>query len=129
MLETGTCPPSFEKRLYLQQMCSRGYTVSKSSLNLFWASDLLHRLSHGPTVGDNRVEHIEGGDGYDQSIAMAEFGDPHSVENGDRPQHFAVCLGGGRARFRVSAVLSVRLDPGRVGLYHVYFCSCCVSNY
>ncbi|KAF8540131.1 putative peptidase domain-containing protein [Trichophaea hybrida] len=89
-LETVICDPSFEKRLYLQQMCSRGYTVSKSPLNLFWASDLLHRLFHVPMISEKRIKHIAGADGYDGSLELATAGDQRTVENSDSLQYFAL---------------------------------------
>lgn len=89
-LETVICGPSFEKRFYLQQMCSRGYTVSKSPLNLFWASDLLHRMFHVPTISEGRIEHVAGADGYDGSLELAMSGEPRAVENSDSLQYFAL---------------------------------------
>ncbi|KAF8249160.1 zincin, partial [Wilcoxina mikolae CBS 423.85] len=88
--QTVICGPSFEKRLYLQQMCSRGYTVSKSPLNLFWGSDLLHRVFHVPAISEGRINHIKGADGYDGTLELAKSGEPRAVENSDGLQYFAL---------------------------------------
>lgn len=39
-------------------MCALGYTVAGSKSNTFWASDLMHRLYHMPTLGEGAVEHF-----------------------------------------------------------------------
>ncbi|KAI5816121.1 major allergen Asp F2 [Pyronema omphalodes] len=88
--ETVICGPSYLERLYLPLMCSRGYQVSKSKLNLFWGSDLLHRLFHVPAVSEDNVEHVKGADGYEGTLKLAESNDPRTVINSDGIQYFAL---------------------------------------
>ncbi|KAI5785424.1 major allergen Asp F2 [Pyronema domesticum] len=88
--ETVICGPSYLERLYLPQMCSRGYEISKSKLNLFWGSDLMHRLFHVPAISENNVEHVKGADGYEGTLKLAEANDVRTVENSDGLQYFAL---------------------------------------
>ena len=69
-------------------MCSRGYTVSGSKTNTFWASDMMHRLFHLPVVSEGLVGHLA--DGYEESLELAKRGDGSAVANTDSLQYFAL---------------------------------------
>lgn len=86
--ETVICPLSFEKRLSLEQLCSRGYTVANSPLNTFFAVDLLHRVFHVPAISEGIVEH------YSEDSAgvleLAQTTSIFSVRDTDALQYFAI---------------------------------------
>lgn len=75
--ETVICPPSYTLRLSLTQMCSRDYTVAGNKTNIFWASDLMHRLLHVPGVSEDAVLHYS--DGYEQVLEWAKIKDESKV--------------------------------------------------
>src|SRR5690606_1864667 len=68
--ETVICPPSYTKRLRLEKMCTESYTVAGNKTNIFWASDLMHRLLHVPGVSEDAVKHYS--DGYQQVLDYAK---------------------------------------------------------
>lgn len=69
-------------------MCGMGYTVSGSETNTFWASDLLHRLYHVPTIGQNWVDHFA--DGYDEVLDLAIDNATLSSHDSETLQYFAL---------------------------------------
>jgi hypothetical protein len=69
-------------------MCGMGYTVSESETNTFWASDLLHRLYHVPTIGQNWVDHFA--DGYDEVLDLAIENATLSTHDSETLQYFAL---------------------------------------
>lgn len=69
-------------------MCGRGYTVSKSKTNTFWASDLMHRLYHVPAVGYGYIEHYI--HSYDDAINFAKNGTKTNTHDSDVLQYFAL---------------------------------------
>ncbi|KAF7532913.1 hypothetical protein G7054_g7533 [Neopestalotiopsis clavispora] len=57
--ETVICPLSYETRKPLDGMCGYGYTVAQGSLNFYFASDLIHRFFHMPSLAiDNPSEAV-----------------------------------------------------------------------
>ncbi|RPA73082.1 zincin, partial [Ascobolus immersus RN42] len=66
--ETVICPPSYTLRLPLSKFCD-GTTVAGNKTNIFWASDLLHRLLHVPGVSEEAVLHYS--DGYQEVLDWA----------------------------------------------------------
>ncbi|KAK1918061.1 hypothetical protein P3342_000779 [Pyrenophora teres f. teres] len=58
--ETVICDLSYQIRKPLEAMCMLGYNVANGPTNYFWASDLVHRLLHLPSVGEGVVEHYIG---------------------------------------------------------------------
>ena len=69
-------------------MCGFGYDVANGATNLYWASDLLHRLLHVPKVGEGVVEHYAGE--YDEVLELAETNSAEAVRNSDSLQYFAL---------------------------------------
>jgi len=68
-------------------MCGLGYTVGGSKTNVFWASDLMHRLYHMPAIGYGYIEHYV--ESYDEALAAAK----NSTTNGhdsNALQYFAL---------------------------------------
>jgi hypothetical protein len=66
-----------------------GYNVANSATNLYWASDLFHRLLHVPSVGEGTVEHYSTGK-YPAVVAMAKTNSSWSVRDSDTLQYFAL---------------------------------------
>jgi hypothetical protein len=66
-----------------------GYNVANGATNLYWASDLLHRLLHIPKVGEGAVEHYSTGK-YPGVISMAKTNATWSVRDSDTLQYFAL---------------------------------------
>ncbi|KAJ5675947.1 hypothetical protein N7462_008844 [Penicillium macrosclerotiorum] len=86
--ETVICDLSYETRRSLSTMCALGYTVSEYETNTFWASDLLHRLYHVPSIGQNYVEHFA--DGYEEVIDLAVENAELSTHDSETLQYFAL---------------------------------------
>lgn len=85
--ETVICDFSYENRLYLSQVCSRGYTVANSKNTLYWASDLLHRIWH-TSMGQGTVGHFA--DSYEDCLALAKDAPNEAVRNSDTLRFFAL---------------------------------------
>ncbi|KAM6514513.1 Prenylated Rab acceptor protein 1 [Fusarium solani] len=86
--ETVICPLSFEIRRNLDQVCNRGYTVAASKLNTYWATDLMHRILHVPTVSEEVVDHFASA--YTEVTALAKKDPSQSVIDSNTLQFFAI---------------------------------------
>ncbi|KAG5752300.1 hypothetical protein H9Q69_010737 [Fusarium xylarioides] len=86
--ETVICPLSFEIRRSLDSVCGLGYTVAQSKLNTFWATDLLHRVLHVPTISEGIVDHFA--EDYAEAIELAKTDPSKSVIDSDALQYFAI---------------------------------------
>lgn len=86
--ETVICPRSFEIRRGLDSVCNLGYTVAQSKLNTFWATDLMHRIFHVPTVSEGVVDHFA--EEYPDVLALAKSDPSKSVIDSDTLQYFAI---------------------------------------
>ncbi|KAF2279793.1 zincin [Westerdykella ornata] len=86
--ETVICPLSYETRRPLVAMCGLGYTVANSETNIYWASDLVHRLFHVPKIGEGVVEHYA--DGYEGALELAKTKPEETVRNSETLQYFAL---------------------------------------
>lgn len=82
------CDLSYETRRSLSQMCALGYNVAESPRNTFWASDLMHRLYHIPSIGAGHIEHYA--DDYEEVIELAAGNDTHSTHDSNALQYFAL---------------------------------------
>jgi hypothetical protein len=69
-------------------MCGLGYTVAKSPLNTFWATDLLHRAFHVPGISEGVVDHFT--DDYAGALELAKTDPAKSAIDSDVLQYFAV---------------------------------------
>ncbi|KAF2135043.1 zincin [Dothidotthia symphoricarpi CBS 119687] len=87
--ETVICDPSYELRRPLEGMCMHGYTVATGATNFYWASDLLHRLLHVPSVGEGVVEHY-GEHTYPGVLELAQENATYASRNSDSLQYFAL---------------------------------------
>jgi hypothetical protein len=67
-----------------------GYDVANSATNFYWASDLLHRLLHIPSVGEGVVEHYGDASKYPGVLALAESNPSEAIRNSDTLQYFAL---------------------------------------
>lgn len=69
-----------------------GYNVANGATNYFWASDLVHRLLHLPSVGEGVVEHYIGEEGekYPGVINLAKTNATFAVKDSDALQYFAL---------------------------------------
>ncbi|KAF4449039.1 hypothetical protein F53441_7689 [Fusarium austroafricanum] len=86
--ETVICPRSFEIRRNLDSVCGLGYTVAQSKLNTFWATDLLHRVLHVPTISEGVVDHFA--ENYAEALELAKSDPAKSVIDSDALQYFAI---------------------------------------
>lgn len=86
--ETVICPLSFEIRRSLDSVCGLGYTVAQSKLNTFWATDLLHRVLHVPTISEETVDHFA--EDYADVLALAKSDPEKSAIDSDTLQYFAI---------------------------------------
>ncbi|KAJ4252860.1 Prenylated Rab acceptor protein 1 [Fusarium torreyae] len=86
--ETVICPLSFEIRRGLDSVCNLGYTVAQSKLNTFWATDLLHRVLHVPTISEETVDHFA--ENYVEVLELAKSDPSKSAIDSDAIQYFAI---------------------------------------
>ncbi|KAI9151994.1 Major allergen Asp [Paramyrothecium foliicola] len=86
--ETVICPRSFEIRRHLSSVCGLGYTVVESPLNTFWATDLLHRVLHVPTISQDLVHHYT--EDYAGILELAKTDSSKTVLDSDALQYFAI---------------------------------------
>ncbi|KAI9711438.1 MAG: hypothetical protein M1812_007183 [Candelaria pacifica] len=86
--ETVICPLSYDTRLGLESLCTHGYTVSQSPANTYWASDLMHRLYHMPSIGEDYVEHFT--EEYPDVLELAKNNNTYSGHDSDTLQFFAL---------------------------------------
>ncbi|KAH8201625.1 hypothetical protein TruAng_004231 [Truncatella angustata] len=86
--ETVICPLSYETRKPLDGLCGYGYTVASGALNVYFASDLIHRLFHMPSVGEGVVEHYA--DTYTDCLELATSSPEQAVRNTHTLQYFAL---------------------------------------
>lgn len=68
-------------------MCNLGYTVAGSPLNMFWATDLLHRVLHVPKISEGVVEHAA--DEYGDVLDLAKADPALSAKDIHTLQYFA----------------------------------------
>lgn len=90
--ETVICPRSFDIRRPLSAVCNGGYTVANSPLNTYWATDLMHRIFHVPTVSEEVVEHYSDGENgkYAGALELAKTNSSFSGIDSDTLQLFAI---------------------------------------
>ncbi|CCH41119.1 putative allergen [Wickerhamomyces ciferrii] len=86
--ETVICDLSFNSRLWISQLCSRGYRVSKVKDSVFWAGDLLHRIWHTSIMGQNVVGHYA--DTYDEILELALTNEEEAVRNSATLRYYAL---------------------------------------
>lgn len=86
--ETVICDVSYTKRRYLSSVCGEGYTVANSPLNTFWATDLLHRVLHVPSISEEVVDHFTGD--YEGLLEQAKEEPEKSAIDSDALQYFAI---------------------------------------
>lgn len=86
--ETVICDLSYTSRLFLSQVCSRGYTVSGSKDNTYWASDLLHRIWHTVKIGQDVVGHYA--DTFKECLELAHEDESLAVRNSASLRYFAL---------------------------------------
>lgn len=70
------------------QMCAFGYNVAEYPTNFYFASDLIHRLYHMPSIGESHVEHYT--ETYSDVIEMAKNNASYSTHDSDTLQYFAL---------------------------------------
>ncbi|KAF4552105.1 Peptidase-like protein [Elsinoe fawcettii] len=86
--ETNICPLSFIARMPLEGMCGYGYDVANGELNVYWASDLIHRMLHLPNIVGGVVDHFA--DGYQNVTELAQTRPEETVRNSETLQMFAL---------------------------------------
>lgn len=65
-----------------------GYTVIDSPLNTFWATDLLHRILHVPTISLGIVDHFT--EDYAEMLELAQTDSAKTAIDSDALQYFAI---------------------------------------
>ena len=86
--ETVICDLSFERRRHLDSVCGFGYTVASSSLNTYWATDLLHRIFHVPKINEGILDHYA--EDYADVMELAITDPAKSGVDSDTLQYFAI---------------------------------------
>ncbi|KAF8896833.1 putative peptidase family-domain-containing protein [Mucidula mucida] len=86
-LETVICPLSFQERLPLEKFCAMGYNVAEYSPSYYFATDLIHRLYHVPTIGNEMVTHHA--DTYSECLQLAVDSPTNAPFNTHTLQYFA----------------------------------------
>ncbi|KAL7624634.1 Prenylated Rab acceptor protein 1 [Parahypoxylon ruwenzoriense] len=86
--ETVICPLSYTTRMPLEGLCGYGYSVAAGKLNVYFGSDLIHRLFHLPTIGEGTVEHLA--DTYNECLELAVSNPAEAVRNSHTLQYFAL---------------------------------------
>jgi len=69
-------------------VCNLGYTVAGSKLNTYWATDLLHRLLHVPTISEGIVDHFA--EDYAGILELAKTKSDKSGIDSNALQYFAI---------------------------------------
>lgn len=72
----------------LEGLCGYGYSVAAGKLNLYFGSDLVHRLYHLPSIGEGAVEHYA--DTYAECLELAVHDPARAVRNSHTLQYFAL---------------------------------------
>lgn len=86
--ETVICDLSYTSRLFLSQVCSRGYTVAGSKNSVYWAGDLLHRIWHTDKIGQGVVGHY--GDTFEECLELGEHNETLAVRNSATLRYYAL---------------------------------------
>jgi len=90
-LEVVMCAGAFEAQSHwpLEALCAHGYSVAAGDEAAYWASDLLHRLLHVPSVNDGGVVRHFASE-YVASVALARASPGLAVRNIDSLLYFAL---------------------------------------
>ena len=86
--ETVICDLSYTSRLFLSQVCSRGYTVAGSKNTVFWAGDLLHRIWHTDKIGQGVVGHYA--DTYNEGVDLGGRRITKDIRNSASLRYYAM---------------------------------------
>lgn len=86
--ETVICDLSYSSRLYNDQLCSQGYTVSGSKTASSWAGDLMHRLLHTDSMGELVAGHYA--DSFEECLELAKTNHTLAVRNSATLRYFAI---------------------------------------
>jgi hypothetical protein len=65
-----------------------GYEVSSGALAFYFGSDLVHRLYHVPTIGEDIVSHFA--DTHEECLGLAKTHPEEAVRNSHSLQYFAL---------------------------------------
>ncbi|KAM0751349.1 zincin [Meredithblackwellia eburnea MCA 4105] len=88
--ETVICPPTYNttNRASLRDLCWDGNKVGGIDGVHYLGADLLHRMTHIPTVAYDHVLHYA--EEYDEILEFAHEGNPKAVYNSDTLQLYAL---------------------------------------
>lgn len=86
--ETVICDLSYTSRLFLSQVCSRGWTVSEGKNTAYWAGDLLHRIWHTDKIGQGVVGHY--GDTFEECLELGEVNSTFATRNSASLRYYAL---------------------------------------
>jgi hypothetical protein len=63
-------------------------TVSQAATNLLWSTDLAHRLWHVPSTANHLIEHVPGGNTFEECLNLAVNNASATVYNTASYQYF-----------------------------------------
>ncbi|KDE06854.1 hypothetical protein MVLG_02890 [Microbotryum lychnidis-dioicae p1A1 Lamole] len=88
--ETVICPPSFNvsNRVSLSELCWDGRLIGSGNPSHYLGADLMHRLTHVPSVTFGHVDHTA--EGYAESLRLASTNNSLAAFNSDTFQFFAL---------------------------------------
>ncbi|SCZ88486.1 BZ3500_MvSof-1268-A1-R1_Chr10-2g02975 [Microbotryum saponariae] len=88
--ETVICPPSFNvsNRVSLSELCWDGRLIGSGNPSHYLGADLMHRLTHVPSVTFGHVVHTA--EGYVESLKLASTNNSLAAFNSDTLQFFAL---------------------------------------
>lgn len=87
-METVICPLSYSTRKPIEALCAFGYDIANGKLATQFGIDLIHRLFHIPTIGENTAEHYA--DSYQACLDLAVKNPAEAVRNTHSLQYFAL---------------------------------------
>ncbi|BGP18417.1 hypothetical protein JCM10213_001664 [Rhodosporidiobolus nylandii] len=78
-LETVICPPTYTRRLHLSTLCWDEHKIGVTAPSTWLAADLLHRMTHIPSIIYDHVVHAA--DDYPDVLALAANNDTAAAFN------------------------------------------------
>ncbi|KAM0790576.1 hypothetical protein ACM66B_004443 [Microbotryomycetes sp. NB124-2] len=87
-LETVICPRTYTERRRLNTLCFDGHEIGQGIVAEWLATDLLHRMTHIPSITYDHVHHAA--DTYPDVIALAASNSSETVYNQNSFQYYAI---------------------------------------
>ncbi|KAK4057023.1 Prenylated Rab acceptor protein 1 [Microbotryomycetes sp. JL221] len=87
-LETVICPPTYSVRYQLSSLCWDGHEIGNGIASQWLATDLMHRMTHIPSIHYDHVHHFA--DSYPDVLALAASNSTDTVYNQNSFQFYAI---------------------------------------